>query len=720
MRHLSSVAAPAALAALAVVVFEILRSAILVEVGGISFGFAVLGLLGLPLFVVGTSLLGVAAATRAGWRFGRGELPAPSPARRVAWVLFGLVAAAVLVVGVQVATVAFVKAFRKPVYQGLGAGLAALGIVGFFALLAGPVVGLLARLLDRVGPRLPRFVNPLRREGAVVLVAGLGVAGLVLAPVLRPELATIDLRPVRLLVVWLAVLLALRWWMGRSQRPLPWLLAGLGFALAAGAALAWSASALGESQSRRLALQRDTLLTGGITQVLGRFGDGDGDGVAGSFGGGDCDDTRADTRPGIVDLPDDGIDQNCTGADQRKSQDPLKVARHATPVGPPTDWHVVVLTVDALRFDAYRAHMPGLQAVAAQAVDFENAYAHGASTYWSVPSLMASTVPSRLDMGRDQTPVAAMTLLAEVLQPAGWHTALFANVTIFFVRGLRQGTDVGNYETSDFTVHGAKPGSAHLTDGLLRHVDAFLAGKATPKKDRLFLWGHYYDPHDPYFEVPGFPAEDGSDKAKYEAIVRYTDQEITRLIKGLQERGLWEKTLFVLTADHGDEFLDHGHRFHGHSLYEEMVHVPLLLHVPGVAPRRIAAPIGHLDVGPTLLDLLNLPVPKGWLGQSRAATLRTGQPWPETPVYFEALPDSNYKAHQVGVRVGNLKLIHRVREHIFELYDLEADPKERSNRVDDHPRAAELKALLGIYLDHHLSWLARGKTGAEVPPGAPK
>lgn len=715
MRHLISIAVPAALAALGVVLFEALRTSLSVEVGGFSFLFAVLGLLGLPLFLLGAGLLGLAQATQAGWRFGRGGDAPPPPARVVAWVLFGCVVAAVLVVGVQQATVTFVKAFKKPVYQGLGAGLAAVGIVGFFALLAGPVVGLLTRALQALSPRLPALLDPTRLRGAAFWSLTLAVLGLVLAPVLRPELATVDLRPARLLVVWLVALLGLRWW---APRRWPWLVGSLAFAAAALASVAWAAGSLGASQTRLVVLQRDTLLAGRVSGLLARLGDRDGDGVPGAFGGGDCDDTNPAIRPGVVDIADDGIDQNCTGADLRKSQDPLKIPKRVAPVGPPTDWHVVVLTVDTLRFDTYQKHMPHLQALAAESTDFLNAYAHGASTYWSIPALMASTLPSRLDMGRDQTPVPAMTLLAEVLQPAGWHTALFANVTIFFIRGLRQGTDVGDYKTSDYTVHGAKPGSAHLTDGLLRHADAFLAGTAQPKKDRLFLWGHYYDPHDPYFEVPGFPAEDGSDRAKYEAIVRYTDQEVGRLIKGLKDRGLWDKTLFILTSDHGDEFLDHGHRFHGHSLYQELVHVPLLLHVPGATPRHITNPIGHFEVGPTVLELLNLPVPKGWLGRSRADEIRTGTPAPVQPVYFEALPDSNYRAHQVGMRLGDLKLIHRVREQVFELYDLKADPGERTNQVDDHPEAAKLKALLGVYLDHHLAWLARGKTGADLPPGS--
>ena len=727
VRLLATTLTPAALGAGLVVGFEVVRTVMtstaeLGAMGSLSFGFAVLGLLGLPLFLGGVALLGGASAARAGWRFGQAGAPPIEPARWAAWVLAGLLMLAVLVVGVQLATVKFIQLFRKPVYQGLGAGLTAAALVAGSALLAGPVVGLLYRAFRALSPRLPRFLDPTRLQGAAVWAGVLLVVGLVLAPVLRPELATVDLGPARLMVAWLALLLGLRWWVGRhvggARRSWPWA-AGAGvFAVAAGAAVLWSAVALGQSQGRLLALDRDTLLAGRVSALLAGLGDRDGDGVPGAFRGGDCDDHNPAIRPGVVDPPDDGVDQNCTGADMRKAQDPLKIPRRDPPVAPRADWHVVVLTIDALRFDTYRKQMPHLAALAAESVEFTHAYAHGNSTYWSIPSLMASTVPSRLEMGRDQTPVPAMTLMAEVLQGQGWHTALFANVTIFFIRGLRQGTDVGDYSTSEFTVHGAKPGSAFLTDGLLRHVDAFLGGTLQPRRDRFFLWGHYYDPHDPYFEVEGFPADDGSDKAHYEAIVRYTDRELGRLVDGLKSRGLWEKTVLILTADHGDEFLDHGHRFHGHSLYEEMVHVPLIVHVPGIPARTLDVPIGHMEVMPTLLDLLGLAAPKGWLGRSRAEEVRTGTPAVAQPIYFEALPDSNYKAHQVGVRLGPLKLIHRIRENGFELYDLIEDPLEHHNVVDTHPQAATLRALLGVYLDHHLAHLALGKTGAEVFPPA--
>ena len=90
--------------------------------------------------------------------------------------------------------------------------------------------------------------------------------------------------------------------------------------------------------------------------------------------------------------------------------------------------------------------------------------------------------------------------------------------------------------------------------------------------------------------------------------------------------------LLVITSDHGEEFGDHGHRFHGQTLYEEMTNVPLILHVPGQAPKSISNPIGQMEVAPTILDLLGVPIPKSYEGRSRRKELTSETALPEEPV----------------------------------------------------------------------------------------
>ncbi len=723
MQRLNRYLVPGAFAAGLIVALECARTLLGgdTQLGGQTLGFlgAVLGVLGLPLFVLGTVLVSAVGGGLAGWRWGRAERAPLDAPRALAWALFLIDVLALEVLATQFATMKFVKLFNKAIYQGLGAGLVAAGVILLALVFAGPAVGVMTRALRWLQGRPPAWADPTTPMGASLWTLVLLFAGAVLAPVVLPELHTVDLRAPRLALLWL-VLLGLGWWLV-SQ----WLWGVKSFVaatlgvVAMGAAFAWSAGSLGDSQRRRVALDRDTLLAGKVARQLSRLGDGDGDGVPRLFAGGDCDDSDEKVRPGVFDPPGDGKDQNCTGADLERQDDPLKAPRR--PAADPTrpKHNVLLVTVDALRADVVAKHMPRLQALADENVDFTNAYSHGAATYWSLPALMASTMPSRVEMGRDQTPVGRVVFLTELLKDRGWATALFANVTVFFVRGLRQGAQVTDYSTSAFTVHGAKPGAKHMTDQLLKHVDKWKAGKLRVQKERFFAWGHYYDPHDPYFEVPGFPAENGGDQARYEAICRYVDTQLGHLVDGLKQRGVWDDTILIITADHGDEFEDHGHRFHGSTLYEEMTHVPLIMRVPGVKKRRIEGPIGHLEVAPTVAELVGERSPRSWLGRSRAKEILGSETAEEQPVYTEVFPDWNYKAHQVAVREGALKLIYRIRENYFELYDLTADPRERDNVVDTHPQAQRMKRLLLTYADHHLWHLAQGKSGPFKVPGAP-
>ena len=714
---------PAALAALALVAYEVLRTAFIgdTDLGGQILGFAaaLLGVLGLPLFILGAATLAALNGVRRAWQWGRADAPPPAPAHVVAWVIFAALALTVLVFGVQAATERFVRAFRQPVYQGLGAGLVAASLVVFWAAVSVPVVRIIARCVSFAAPRLPSIIDPTRRMGALVWLLLIGFGGSLLVPLVVKAFHTLDLRPARLILAWPFLLVGARWWYDRRTRGRSALAVALSLAMLFGVCFGWAAGSLGDSQRRMVAVDRDTLVAGPLTRRLSGIGDADGDGVSRLFGGGDCDDTNPAVRPGVYDPPGDGVDQNCTGTDLAKNARAFVRQVRRTPPKAHAK-HVVLITVDALRDDVVAEHMPKLAALAAENVHFKNAYSHGAATYWSIPALLTSKMPSAMHMGRDQTPVNRELLLTEVLRNGGWHTSLFANVTVFFVRGLRQGTNTANYDTSHYTVHGAKPGSAHLTDSLLTHADKWLAGKLKPTREKLHIWAHYYDPHDPYFEVPDYPATDTSDRARYLAIVRYVDDEIARLVDGLKSRGLWQDTLFVLTSDHGDEFFDHGHRFHGSTLYEEMVHVPLIMHVPGIKQRTIEVPVGQMEVAPTMLELLGKKVPQQYQGRSRTEEILTGRPAPIEPVYFEVFPDSNYAGHQVGLRLGDLKLIYRITENIFELYDLSSDPRERDNVYDTHPEAPGLRALLSGYVDHHLFALGQGKSGAKKPPGSPK
>jgi arylsulfatase A-like enzyme len=234
----------------------------------------------------------------------------------------------------------------------------------------------------------------------------------------------------------------------------------------------------------------------------------------------------------------------------------------------------------------------------------------------------------------------------------------------------------------------------------------------------FFLWLHLMDPHSPYYpsasayrELTG--KEISARRARYlnefwnrsdlgpvrlqqkkdfvvelyDAGIRSADNGIANLVSHLRRMNMWDECALVLTADHGEEFLDHGRRYHAPvSLYDEIAHVPLMIRVPGVARKEVGQwAFSHLHLAPTLLDALGLPAPPGFQGKSVWSNLVDGRPW-EEPSVTECVYGCTNPIHAkdrmaprlLSVREGRHKLVMRLKPGVCEeLYDLEADPDER-------------------------------------------
>ena len=234
----------------------------------------------------------------------------------------------------------------------------------------------------------------------------------------------------------------------------------------------------------------------------------------------------------------------------------------------------------------------------------------------------------------------------------------------------------------------------------------------------FFHWLHLMDPHSPYYpsadayrDVNG--GEISASRARYlnefwnrsnltsarakrkrdsiielyDAGIRAVDTQVARLVSYLKQSDVWGECTFVLTADHGEEFLDHGRRYHAPvNLREEIVRVPLMIRDPGFAKREVpAVPFSHLHLAPTLLDMLDVPVPESFRGISLWRNLQQGIPW-EEPAITECVYGCNNPfrvqdrlgARLLSARNSRHKLIMRIEPgSVEDLYDLEADPKEQ-------------------------------------------
>jgi arylsulfatase A-like enzyme len=198
--------------------------------------------------------------------------------------------------------------------------------------------------------------------------------------------------------------------------------------------------------------------------------------------------------------------------------------------------------------------------------------------------------------------------------------------------------------------------------------------------------------------------------ALYDGEIRFADDALRRLLDGLAVRGQGARTLVVVTADHGEELRDRGGWHHGHTLYDELIRVPLVFAGPGVpAGRRIAAPVQLVDVAPTLLEIARAPRPRGFEGESLWGLIRgaEGAPGAER----ESFSMMTQSPQRIALVRGRWKAILGP-DDALELYDLASDPGERSDLAAREPeRAASFRARIG-------EW-RQSRTRGSAPPSLP-
>jgi choline-sulfatase len=166
--------------------------------------------------------------------------------------------------------------------------------------------------------------------------------------------------------------------------------------------------------------------------------------------------------------------------------------------------------------------------------------------------------------------------------------------------------------------------------------------------------------------------------AEYDAAIRYTDASIAALLGMLRQHPRGERTLIVVTSDHGEAFMEHGYMEHGRTLHEEVLRVPLFFWGPGLlaAGRRVPGPVGVIDVMPTILDLLGMPIPPGIAGVSLAPQMRPGDPPPPVQrVLFSE--NTRYNTYRLAARARRFKAMWEGPG--LEIFDLDRDPTERQS-----------------------------------------
>lgn len=375
---------------------------------------------------------------------------------------------------------------------------------------------------------------------------------------------------------------------------------------------------------------------------------------------------------------------------------------------------VVLITVDALRADHlglygyHRPTSPRLDALARRSVVFERAYAAAPHTSYSIASLLMG----RHAFGLSQLGlVDAAETLADVFRRSGHGTVGVFPPAIFFVDAERfqnQHARRYGFATTRFETLDERTEAADRTNHAIEELSA--AGGAP-----VFLWVHYFAPHEPYVahQGPGLPPVDGgwgdaSTIDRYDREIAYVDLQIGRLLDHLAVHR--PGAIVVVTADHGEEFGEHGGAYHGTTLFEEQLRVPLLVALPDGVGRRVAAPVSLVNVAPTLAALVGAPPPVGAAPPLRMLLDPSSSP-PASPVFAEL---DSLRA----IMVGDDKLICDSRRAFCRLYDLRTDPAERIDRAAGATtRARQLEARLNVWIEHEsgASVSARPDGPAHVP-----
>ncbi|MDD5308771.1 MAG: sulfatase-like hydrolase/transferase [Deltaproteobacteria bacterium] len=361
--------------------------------------------------------------------------------------------------------------------------------------------------------------------------------------------------------------------------------------------------------------------------------------------------------------------------------------------------NIVLVSVDALRADRMGVYghggrdlTPAMDAWSKSAVVFERAYCPAPHSSYSITSMHTSRYThDEASLNRE----LKHPTLAEILGRFDYETSAFYTQGIFFTEGDK----VGHYRQNRFGFKDLSQGAPRpreLTDNAIAELDRYI----TRGEPAFFLWAHFFNVHEPYLSTRFGTAP--SDR--YDGEIVEADKEAWRFIH-YAENNLARDTIIVFTADHGEEFKDHGGYYHGSTLYDEQTRVPLVIKAPGAAPRRVSAPVSTIDIAPTLLRLVGIEPPADMEGQDLRPALFAGDTaHVAVPVFSSVL-----KRHSV-VR-WPWKLIAEPASGLYELYDLSKDPFERVNLYDKKRAVAdELLGEINAWLDT----IGRGRDDADT------
>jgi len=401
--------------------------------------------------------------------------------------------------------------------------------------------------------------------------------------------------------------------------------------------------------------------------------------------------------------------------------------------------NILLISLDTLRRDHLHCYgydrptSPCVDKLASEGIVFEWCYCQAPSTLPSHRSLMTSLYPNSHKVNLPSAKLAPeKTTVAETLSENGYYTVgIFSNPFLQASFGFDQGFDVYRRAALKFEEHGYE-----ATQALQKWAEEY------EREKPLFLFLHYNDPHAPYAPPEGHAKRfdpdyegdaDGAIKtleryakeevhprdlahveSLYDDEIRYANEQLSQAMECLEKKGLLDNTIVVFTSDHGEEFKDHGGTKHPNHLYNELIHVPLIMKFPkhmNIPPRRFHGLVKSVDIVPTLLDAVGIAVPQGLhQGRSLMSAIRNPREERRTNewVFSEAV-----NTERVAMISKDLKYIYEPSTGKEELYDLAKDPKEKIDLAEEETETCQ---KLRAVLMEHLSTQRKGWHVRSVHP----
>jgi choline-sulfatase len=360
--------------------------------------------------------------------------------------------------------------------------------------------------------------------------------------------------------------------------------------------------------------------------------------------------------------------------------------------------NIFLIVIDSLRFDHlgcygyHRETSPAIDKIAGEGITFDRAISQSSWTKPSVASLLTSTYPEIHGVKSIKDRLSTHeTFLPTILKKFGYVTGCIqTNPFLSSESGFNQDFDF-YLELFDKVPGMYKPRINEAINAVCDWLDQFT-------HNRFFLYLHVLDTHNPYTPPKEFNRFGDTEQDLFDGEVRFVDYYIGLIRCYLALKGLQEKTLFIITSDHGEEFGEHGHRYHAKHLYEEVLRVPLIFSSPALIPSGLSIPtqVRSIDILPTILELLGIPPLAKHQGESLLPLLKLA-PTPARPAISQIGEENcaTRKTEVVALTTENYKLIWNKKNDAKELYHLQRDPREENNiAYEEKEKTQELQSQL--------------------------